>query len=303
MIARNIILLTMIFDMTSSDDLAKIWNAFYHLYLDPASSAFLASQCRKLSRLSSSIETWNQSQYASFLRVCDLCTLADLRRHWDLYAAYVDSPDLKKRHLEQVDLAAKETLHKYSNLVHLGATRSAGYYWLNAFKTMPPSFSHFWRTGTTFTDSQEIQDAKLLNPTFLYSTDGEGFVVDQESDPMSTFHLATAFKEAKEEPVPLDAVFDCAKAQFKAWCAALRAYLRKSPDGLVIRFFSGDPLAFCTALRNRLDSGSLTACTFTRPWSTRPLILNGGDYDEVQASAPSSSTYSKPRTSWIPSAF
>ena len=151
---------------------------------------------------------------------------------------------------------------------------------------MPPSFSHFWNTGTTYTDSREIENAKFLNPTFIYSADGDDFVFDQEFDPMSTFHLATAFKEVEEEPVPLDVVFDCAKSQFKAWCAAFRVYLLKSPDGLTIRFFSGDPLAFCTALRNRLDSDSLAACTFTRPWSTHLLTLDGGDYDYIQPSAP-----------------
>ena len=103
---------------------------------------------------------------------------------------------------------------------------------------------------------------------------------------MSTFHLATAFKDVDKEPVSLDAVFDCAKAQFKAWCAAFRAYLLKSPRGLVIRFFSGDPLAFCMALHNRLDSGSLSACTFARPWTVHPLTLDGGDYDNVQTGAP-----------------
>lgn len=284
--ARNIILLTMIADMTSSDDVSKIWNTFYHLYLDSASSTFLSSQCRKLAQLSSSIEAWNQSQYAGFLRICDTRTLSELRRHWDLYIACADSPESRKRQSEQVNFAVKGMLNKYSNSTHLGVTRSAGYYWLNAFKKMPASFSHFWSTGTTFTDSQGIENATLLNPTFIHSSHGEGFVVDQESDPMSTFHLATAFRDAKDEPVSLDAVFDCAKAQFKTWCAAFRAYLSRSPRGLVIRFFSGDPLAFCMALRNRFDSGSLTACTFTRPWTTHTLILDGGDYDYVQTRAP-----------------
>jgi hypothetical protein len=218
--------------------------------------------------------------------VCDIRTLSELRRHWDLYVTYADSPESKKRQLEQVKFAVKKMLHKYPNPVHLGVTRSAGYYWLNAFKTMPASFPYFWSTGTTFTDGQEIENATLLNPTFLYSVQGEGFVVDQESDPMSTFHLAAAFEAVKEEPVSLDAIFDCAKAQFKAWCAAFRAYLLKSPRGLVIRLFSGDPLAFCTALRNRLDSGSLSACTFTRSWTAHPLTLDGGDYDNVQTGAP-----------------
>ena len=122
----------MIADMTSSDDVAKIWNAVYHLYLDPASSTFLSSQCRKLAQLSSSIETWNQSQYASFLRVCDIHTLSELRRHWDLYVAYAETPESKERQMEQIEFAVKKMLDKYSSPVHLGVTRSAGYYWLNA---------------------------------------------------------------------------------------------------------------------------------------------------------------------------
>ena len=276
----------MIIDMTSSDDLPKIWNAFFHLFFDSASSTFLSSQCRKLSQLSSSIKTWNRSHYANFLRVCDVHTLSELHRHWELYVAYADSPGSKEHHLDQVKSAAKEMLKKYSNPVHLGATRSAGYFWLNAFKTMPPSFSHFWQTGTTFADSKEIESAKFLNPTFIYSADGDNFVFDQEFDPMSTFHLATAFKDGEEEPVPLNVVFDCAKTQFKAWCAAFRAYILKSPDGLIVRFFSGDPLAFCTALSSRLDSHSLISCTFTRPWGTHSLSLDGGDYDQIHTRAP-----------------
>jgi hypothetical protein len=291
MLARNIILLTMIADMTSGDDVAKIWNTFYHLRLDQASSTFLTAQCRKLAQLSSSIETWNQSQYGSFLRVCDVRTLSELRRHWDLYVAYADSPlESKKFQSEQVDLAVKGMLGKYTNPIHLGVTRSAGYYWLNAFKSMPTSFSYFWYTGTTFSDNQEVENAALLYPTFLYSAHGEGFAVDQESDPMSTFHLATAFKDVTEELVPLDVVFGCAKSQFKLWCATFRAYLHKFPQEFVIRFFSGDPLAFCTALRDRLDSGSAAACTFARPWTTHPLTLDGGDYDSVQTGAPYNST-------------
>lgn len=197
-----------------------------------------------------------------------------------------DSSESKEHHAERVKLLVREMLRTYTDPVHMGATRSAGYYWLNAFKMMPPTFTYFWNTGTTFTGGQELESAKFLNPTFLFLSNEEGFAVDQESDPMSAFHLATAFEDIKEEPVPLDAVFDCAKTQFKAWCAAFRAYIRKSPDGLTIRFFSGEPLAFCTALRNRLDSGSLIACTFTRPWSTCPLTLDGGDYNDVQNGAP-----------------
>ena len=218
--------------------------------------------------------------------MCDVRTLSELRRHWDLCVAYADSSESKEHHAERVKLLVREMLRTYTDPVHMGATRSAGYYWLNAFKMMPPTFTYFWNTGTTFTGGQELESAKFLNPTFLFLSNEEGFALDQESDPMSAFHLATAFKDIKEEPVPLDAVFDCAKTQFKAWCAAFRAYIRKSPDGLTIRFFSGEPLAFCTALRNRLDSGSLIACTFTRPWSTCPLTLDGGDYNDVQNGAP-----------------
>ena len=272
--------------MTSDDDLAMIWNTFYHLYLDHASITFLGSQCRKLFQLSSSIDTWNQSHYATFIRICNVRTLSELHRHWGLHVAYADSPESKKPHVERIKPAVKESSRAYSDSVHLGATRSAGYYWLNALKMMPPSFTHFWNTGTTFTDSQEIENAKFFNPTFLLAED-EGFAVDQESDPMSAFHLATAFKDVQEEPVPLGAVFDCAKAQFKAWCAAFRVYIRKSPDGLIIRFFSGDPLAFCAALRDRSDPDPPPACAFTRPWSTCPLTLDGGDYDGgTRANAP-----------------
>lgn len=133
----------MIADMTSADDVAKIWNMFYHLYLDPASSTFLSSQCRKLAQLSSSIETWNRSQYASFLRVCDIRTLSELHRYWDLYVAYADSPEPKKSQLELVDFTVKKMLDNHPDPTHPGVARSVGYYWLNAVKTMPASFSHF----------------------------------------------------------------------------------------------------------------------------------------------------------------
>ena len=40
------------------------------------------------------------------------------------------------------------------------------------------------------------------------------------------------------------------------------------------------------AVHNWLDLGSLAACTFTRPWTTHPLTLDGGDYDNVQTGVP-----------------
>jgi len=87
-----------------------------------------------------------------------------------------------------------------------------------------------WDLCVTYSDSPESKkrqseqvDLVIKETLDKHLVHNEGFVVDQESDPMSTFHLATAFEDVEGEPVPLDAVFDRAKAQFKAWCTAFWA--------------------------------------------------------------------------------
>ena len=63
----------------------KIWNTFFHIFLDEESTAFLETQCQKLLHESTSLDAWNQSEHSSFLQFCNEHTRLELRRHWQLY--------------------------------------------------------------------------------------------------------------------------------------------------------------------------------------------------------------------------
>ncbi|KAJ3510650.1 hypothetical protein NMY22_g15914 [Coprinellus aureogranulatus] len=97
-LARNLLLFTLIADGQPS---FTIWNVFYHFRLDAKSHIVLIEQCKKLIDLSESPQKWRESQYGSAFKMATDYTLAELRRHWELYAALPDLPANCRKAIEQ----------------------------------------------------------------------------------------------------------------------------------------------------------------------------------------------------------
>jgi len=279
-IARNVLLLTMITDRQLSDEvLSKIWNSFFHFFLDEKSHSFLIAQCQTLIEVSESITAWNDSKYSKFIRMCNMNTLLELRRHWELYVQAGQLSSAGKERLKEMVLSSirttEATKHNGSNL---SPCRSAGPYYLQSVEPASQVFQHFWKTGITSLSPRDVSAATLINPTFVYSITGEGFALHYGTTPISPFHLAPAFLHSKRDTPTMPELVDCAKSQFSNWAKNYHAFIQDRPGKLTIRLFAGDALFLCRALVHHVGTGKMPPNLTVAPWNTAPLTLDGGDY-------------------------
>ena len=89
--------------------LSKIWNSFFHFFLDEESHSFLVAQCRTLLKVSESITAWNDSKHSKSLRMCNVNTLLELRRHWELYVQASELSSVRKKRLKEMVLSCTTT--------------------------------------------------------------------------------------------------------------------------------------------------------------------------------------------------
>jgi hypothetical protein len=278
--ARNVLLLTMIMDNELSDEaLSKIWNSFFHFFIDEKSHSFLIAQCRALIEVSESITAWNDSKHSKFLRMCNANTLLELRRHWELYVKAGQLPSSGKKRLKEMVLSSvrttKSTQHKGSDLY---PCRSAGPYFLQSSEPASQVFQHFWKTGITSLNPRDVSAATLVNPTFVYSLTGEGFALHYGTTPILPFHLAPAFLTSKRKTPTMEELVTCAKSQFFGWAKHFRTFVQDKPGKLTVRLFAGDALFLCRALVHHIGTGKIPSNLTVAPWNTAPLVLDGGDY-------------------------
>ena len=278
--ARNVLLLTMIMDNELSDEaLKKIWNSFFHFFIDEQSHSFLVAQCQALIEASESITAWNDSKHSKFLRMCNVNTLRELRRHWELYVKAGQLPSAGKKRLKEMVLssirATKSTRHKGS-VLH--PCPSAGPYFLQSMEPASQVFRHFWKTGITSLDPRDVSTATFVNPTFVYSLTGEGFALHYDTTPISPFHLAPAFLDSKGKIPTMPELVTCAESQFFGWARHFRTFVQEKPGKLTIRLFAGDVLFLCRALVHHVGTGKTPPDLTVAPWNRAPLVLDGGDY-------------------------
>ena len=158
----------------SESVLSNIWNSFFHFFLDEKSHSFLIAQCQSLINVSEPITAWNDSKSKS-IRMCNVKTLLELRRHWELYVQAGQLSSAGKERLREMVLSSikttKVTKHKGFDLY---PCRSAGPYFIHSTEPSSQVFQHFWKTGITSLSPQDVSAATLVNPTFVYSLAGEG---------------------------------------------------------------------------------------------------------------------------------
>ena len=270
----------MIIDNELSDEvLSRIWNSFFHFFLDEKSHSFLIGQCQTLLEVSQSITTWNDSKYAKVIRMCNVNTLVELRRHWELYVQTDKLSPARKKQLKQMVLSSigttRSTKHGKLNFV---PCRSAGPYFPQSGQPATEVFRHYWKTGITSLSPQLISAATLVNPTFVYSLTGEGFALHYGTTPISPFHLAPAFLASKKKTPTMPELVDCAKSQFFGWVKHSRAFVEGKPGKLIIRLFAGDAIFLCRALAHHTGTGTTPTNLTVAPWNAVPLVLDGGDY-------------------------
>jgi len=265
----------------SNQVLLKIWNSFFHFFLDETSCSFLVAQCHTLIEVSESMAAWNGSEYSKFIRMCNVNTLLELRRHWELYVQAGQISTARKNGLKEMVLSSIRTMrvtrHELSN--HFPC-RSAGPFFTNAAEPASQVFQHYWKTGITSFNPQDVSAATLVNPTFIYTLAGEGFTLHYGTSPISPFHLAPAFLDSKQDIPTMSELVGCAKSQFSSWIKYFRGFVHDKSGKLVIRLFAGDALFLGKALLHHNGTGKTPSNLTVAPWNTARLVLDGGDYNQ-----------------------
>ncbi|CAE6381532.1 unnamed protein product [Rhizoctonia solani] len=278
--ARNILLFSMLEDNMESSD--TIWDFFYHFKISDSTARVVQSQSQKLEKYARDIQSWRQSPYGSFLKMVDTKTLVELRFHWNNYANFTGLPldRMNKLHTKQKELSKSIAVE---GLTMISTSRSAGMLWNEALYHLSDMFIHYWKTGTTSTEVDDLQNATNLNPTFCYSRSGETFDPHYGTFPQG-FHFGPAYAPIAEDPVGAlpeigSPAINKAKQQFVAWCSAFRA--ARAADAITLRFYFGDPLPFCHALLKFKVTGDIAPGLFSGAYRAAQITL-----DELAHSSP-----------------
>ncbi|KAI1347266.1 hypothetical protein F5Y01DRAFT_329832 [Xylaria sp. FL0043] len=276
-IARNILLLTLIIDQEDSQNDSLLWDIYYHMYLNDQALTLLCSQAKKLHKLSASLGTWQRSKYGCRLSYCDSTTLLKVRSMWEFYSRGNEGTDLKPL----LESALERAKSKRSTSDHLAGLRSAIPAQRKSAGCLKTLHRHYWRYGSFGFNAQDEAEAKNPNPTFLVQDDDVS--VHCCTNPLFGFHLATAFAYIRSDDQEfghlngmhqLVRVVEAARTEFRQWTVA---YKKKLLDTR-IRFFVGDAIAFAHTLQHRRHTTMITAHWYRDRSSLERLLLDGLDY-------------------------
>ncbi|KAG1865904.1 hypothetical protein DFJ58DRAFT_863671 [Suillus subalutaceus] len=294
-IARNVILFTLLADEGAVQTVPQIWNIFFHFYLDKASHDLLISQCRKLVELSSDPDSWNDGPYGHFLRVCTRDTLTELRRLWQLYVKTTTFSPSEEKAFKSAYAADVKASKTKSGFVFT-ASRAAGPLSMYALKMVDDHYNIYWETGICSAVPKRPSEISHPNPTLAYSMVGEKFGVHYGTDPLSGFHLAEALAPAvgssrHPEQVTLKDIVNVCKTQFSRWCTSVSKVLSSqgpsSPSLLIIRCFVGDALSLCQALDYSRTMKSTSTPFPIAPWKSACITFDPEAYGtDTQSPAP-----------------
>ncbi len=258
-----------------------LWKVYYDLYLDNPTLDLLQGQVRRLVEVSRTLEDWQRSSYASFLRFCDEDSLASVRALWQRYmSAAKDDPELLKRFKRNLQLSRnlKDAKFGSSGLTTATGLRSTAPLILKGkHAEVLKANEDFWKDGSGFNSSLGGQP----NPLYAESM-SQNTYLHYGTDQILGFHLATAYasldassplRTRKTRPQALDIV-RVAKTHLREWLSAFR----KVKGRLVLRFGISDALVFCHTLQHASQTHHTTANYFRRQFDTRTLVLNSADY-------------------------
>ncbi|KAJ6504894.1 hypothetical protein C8R47DRAFT_1210140 [Mycena vitilis] len=277
-IARNVLILTLIYDGHPSD---RIWDIFYHIKIDKTSFVLLIAQCKKLLDVSKDLGSWRQSCYSRFLKFSSTYTLFRVHHYLQLYTQ--TEANSRAKHEEAFRSFTREFKFRWGpNDVIFDVAQSAGLFSADVVRVLSKHFYHYWETGTVSRLTRDIRAATLVNPTFLYSESSAPSLVGDHCSlhygtyPLEGFHLAAAFLDSSTDgTVTEDRLIACARAQLAEWCSRFQTTV--SQKAVTITLFIGDAIPFCQKLARGSDVRPLVT-----PWKAAELVLDG-DYSCEQA--------------------
>ncbi|KAI4861199.1 hypothetical protein F4820DRAFT_74767 [Hypoxylon rubiginosum] len=279
-IARNVILFTLLVDGVSAE---HAWKIYFDFRIDKNTIQLIKDQAQKLLAMSENISQWTGGRYGSLIRFCDAVTLQQARRLWKKYA-YLPESDRKagfKTDLERTTSLRRTLLGKPGQQVPLTLTalRSAAPLSIPALAKgeTTQAYEYYWKHGHL-----SKQSARIPNPLFA-DTLSQHTYLHYDTDPTLGFHLATAFANlGHESPLRPNRddcdVFDvvgAAKSQFREWVAAFQGI---PEDHITLRFTVCDALSFSHALEMPSISDGRSPNLFRRQLHATPLEFDPTAY-------------------------
>ncbi|KAK0243382.1 hypothetical protein EDD85DRAFT_814852 [Armillaria nabsnona] len=286
-LARNILLYTLLVDARVDND--ETWNIFYHFYLDDASIQRLWDQCSTLVKASQSLESWQNSPYSSFMRMCTAHTLQALHNQWTLYLNTKSMSEGERTRMKKKFRCEAEAIAQRKDFI--SPCWSAGPFWAKFQDVATEHFKSYWYTGI-MTSETHSPSLPHLNPTFVYSLMGDVFNVHYATNPIRAFHLAACYPSVTlgssgTGPPTLESVIRAAKSQFFQWSQAFRDAVTEG--AIVLRFFNGDALALCNALQELRRSGTTLTSVGVSYWLGTRIHFH--DEYSLSSSRPAPSCY------------
>lgn len=289
-VARNVLLYTLLLDDADGSNHPRIWNAYYHIFLDLKSLELVHLQAKKLHEIAMSMENWHDSEYGKVLRFCDTSTLKTIREIW----RSMSTLDLTDSELEDYDKAFKAYIKRSSMsggdvcnksyTIELRSYRSTQPLRPTSKSELLDLHEYYWKHGTTDYDPTIVSVATYSNPMFACLA-SEMSTMYHATNPLFGFHLATAHMPlSRGSPLRLEAppdsnpskLIEAARLQFQSWSATFR---KRAEEALTLRFCFGDALAFCSTLEYNLTSRETTSAHLYRNvCGFEPLILDSEDY-------------------------
>ncbi|KAF7529978.1 hypothetical protein PCG10_004953 [Penicillium crustosum] len=292
-IARNIVLLSLVLDDVDGANDQLIWNLFYHFRIDEGSLGLLQTQTTKLLSLSTSLHTWQQSEYGRVIRMCDSISLERVRDLWRFYGEKREGDVLRhfKKKLDDGMRVSQEFQKSVigDNMSVITGIRAAAPACLQATRALGDLYKIYWAFGTTETDKTARSRAVNFNPMFA-PKDGNMFL-HYGTDPVLGFHIGSSYVPIKPTSPhsgssaanpELHEIVKTAKTEFGTWTKSFRAHFRA--DLVTLRFFVGDAVAFAYTLQQIRTTGPSKSSHWYRDrYHFEPLVLDDESYSKTSA--------------------
>ena len=294
-LARNILLLSLLAKEDPKVEIDQAWCLYYNLFITDQVLDLVQCQAGDLVQLSESLSIWATSSYGKTFQFTNESGLSRVRDFWKKYAR---TRAMSSRATKEYETRSRTAISSIANTHKDNYTvqgfRSLGLYGGRAVEVMSDVFHSFWETGVVGGHSEDSVDLKKcngghVNPLFAFSSAPTGeFAVHYGTDPLLSFRVAEAFDGIQPGDIHPNMVVDAAKLQFKNCCKAFVNFIRS--ERAVLLFHCGDAINLCYELQAR----SPTGCNFppwtrkyAQSWSAEANILceaHAGTYDVIDTS-------------------
>ncbi|KAK4122017.1 hypothetical protein N657DRAFT_576867 [Parathielavia appendiculata] len=293
-IARNILLFTLLLDNHKNVSSRQIWNIYYHFYLDDPDIQLVGSHAESLVNISQTLQDWHTSPYGTTLRFCDETTFSLVHNIWAKYseAAKRRGPYRGRDHWTHFndslyDARIKKLCTRPTSKQDV--SRSCAPLAMEFAQELVFTTEQHWKrsmaASVALPAPRKNESPVVPNPIFAVPLTASS-ALNFPTNPLLSFHLAAAHANLAElSPLRLeekrgthlgaqDRLLEMALMQFADWTDA---FVQAAPR-TTIRFTAAECFALCYTLRYNLESGKTCAQHYRGKLGLDVLKLAESDY-------------------------